>query len=104
VEIHVFPRSLFVVQAGVLKDDAEALASLFLLDRGIESNSMRPLLGRSNVVSILMVVVLPAPLGPRKANISPWATSKLMSLTAVKSPKVLTRWLTEIMFGSASPR
>ena len=30
-----------------------------------------PLVGRSSVVSILMVVVLPAPLGPRKAKISP---------------------------------
>ena len=30
-----------------------------------------PLVGRSSVVSILMVVVLPAPFGPRKAKISP---------------------------------
>jgi hypothetical protein len=36
--------------------------------------------------SILMVVDFPAPLGPRKAKISPWATSKLTPFTAVRSP------------------
>src|SRR3984957_18617835 len=66
------------------------------------SSSMRPLVGRNSVVSILMVVVFPAPFGPRKANISPCATSKLMSLTAVKSPNFLTRWLTEIIPGDTS--
>ncbi len=37
MEIHVFPRSLFVVEARILKDDAKALAGLLLLDGGIES-------------------------------------------------------------------
>ena len=44
-----------------------------------------------------MVVVLPAPLGPRKAKISPAATSKETSLTAVKEPKVFTRFCTRII-------
>src|ERR1035438_9560488 len=44
-----------------------------------------------------MVVVFPAPLGPRKAKISPSATSKETSLTAVNVPKVLTRFWTRIM-------
>ena len=39
-----------------------------------------PAVGASSVVSILMVVVLPAPLGPRKAKISPALTSKEMPI------------------------
>jgi hypothetical protein len=34
-----------------------------------------------------MVVVLPAPLGPRKPNISPFFIAKSIPLTAVKFPK-----------------
>ena len=36
-----------------------------------------------------IVLVLPAPLGPRKPKASPGATSKSMASTAVKSPKRL---------------
>src|SRR5580704_9720826 len=61
------------------------------------SSSTWPLVGRSSVVSILMVVVLPAPLGPRKAKISPCATSKVMSSTARKSPNFFVRLWTWIM-------
>ncbi|MEJ0037137.1 MAG: hypothetical protein WDO68_13845 [Gammaproteobacteria bacterium] len=43
-------------------------------------------------MSILMVVVLPAPFGPRKANSSPGFTSNEMSFTAWKSPNFLTRF------------
>ena len=90
VDLHVLLGGQFAVEAGVLEDDAEALADLVLLDRGIEAVELDAAAGgRSSVVSILMVVVLPAPLGPRKAKISPCATSKEMSLTAVKSPKTL---------------
>jgi hypothetical protein len=41
-----------------------------------------PPVGRTSVQSMLMVVVLPAPLGPRKPNTSPPATSKLTPRTA----------------------
>ena len=41
-----------------------------------------PLVLARVVVRIEIVVVLPAPLGPRKANSSPAPTSKLMSSTA----------------------
>src|SRR5580704_19774811 len=61
------------------------------------SSVMAPLVGRSSVVSILMVVVFPAPFGPRKAKISPSATSNETSFTAVNVPKVLTKWLTRII-------
>src|SRR5580698_9593839 len=65
---------------------------------------MLPLVGDSSVVSMRMVVVLPAPFGPRKAKISPAATSKEMSSTALKSPKVRDRFCTLIMNIPASMR
>src|SRR5438132_112902 len=43
-----------------------------------------PLLGRSRPTSILMVVVLPAPLGPRKPNSSPAPTSRSRSSTGLR--------------------
>src|SRR5436853_7603429 len=49
-----------------------------------------PLSGR-RPVSILMTVVFPLPLGPRKPKISPFSTRKLTSFTAVKLPKRRTR-------------
>src|SRR5690606_9029992 len=42
----------------------------------------RPPLGWIRPISIFMVVVLPAPLGPRKPNTSPGSTAKLMPSTA----------------------
>src|SRR5439155_1724658 len=44
-----------------------------------------------------MVVVFPAPLGPRKPTISPRATAKVMSWTANTGPKYLVRFSTWIM-------
>src|SRR5947209_1660423 len=60
-----------------------------------------PLVGVSSVVSILIVVVLPAPFGPRKAKISPALTSSEMSLTANTSPYFLTRFAIRIMGADA---
>src|SRR5271156_899549 len=37
MQIHVFPSGLFVVEAGILKHNAEALARQFLLYRGVEA-------------------------------------------------------------------
>src|SRR5437667_3685002 len=54
-----------------------------------------PLSGKSPV-SILITVVFPLPLGPRKPKISPFWTRKLTSLTAVKSPKRRTRCSAEM--------
>jgi hypothetical protein len=61
------------------------------------SSRICPLVGASWVVSILMVVVFPAPFGPRNANTSPRFTSNEMPLTASVSPKRLTRPCTWIM-------
>ena len=46
-----------------------------------------PLVGAISPASIRIVVVLPAPLGPSSATISPRATSKLTSSTAMREPK-----------------
>src|SRR3990172_6364705 len=54
--------------------------------------------GRSRVHSMLMVVVLPAPLGPRKPKISSSCTWKLTPSTATKSPKRRTRPSTSMAF------
>src|SRR6516162_2376259 len=51
----------------------------------------RPSLGLSTVVSILIVVVLPAPLGPRKPKMTPSGTANEAWSTAVKPLKRLTR-------------
>src|SRR5215471_10513105 len=49
--------------------------------------SIFPELGASKPVSILIVVDLPAPLGPRKPKNCPGATRRLTSSTATRSPK-----------------
>src|SRR6195952_5355342 len=64
----------------------------------IPSSSIVPLLGLSIVVSILIVVVLPAPLGPRRAKITPCSTSNEIPFTAVKDLKVFVRLRTRIMW------
>src|SRR6266849_1544382 len=48
---------------------------------------MRPAVGASRPVSILMVVDFPAPLGPRKPKNWPAATRRFTSSTATSSPK-----------------
>src|SRR3954470_10892737 len=60
------------------------------------ATSAAPPLGRTSVHSMLIVVDLPAPLGPRKPNVSPGWTSKSMPRTASISSKRLTRPCTRI--------
>jgi hypothetical protein len=64
-----------------------------------------PLVGFSNVESMFRVVVLPAPLGPRKPKISPCFTLKHILLTAFTLPlKTFVNSLTSMVFifGQAS--
>ena len=57
-----------------------------------------PLVGCNNVDSMFSVVVLPAPLGPRKPKISPFFTLKLMPPTALIFPsKILVNSLTSMV-------
>src|SRR5690242_13147191 len=52
---------------------------------------MLPAAGLSSVVSIRMVVVLPAPFGPSRPNISPAPIARSSSLTATWAPKRYVR-------------
>src|SRR5437764_8660178 len=56
-----------------------------------------PPVGGNSVVRILMIVLLPAPLGPSNPKTSPLLTEKLTRSTAIFSPKRFTRSTTSIM-------
>src|SRR5881275_2403738 len=58
------------------------------------ATSAVPDVGSTSVQSILMVVDLPAPLGPRKPKTSPAATSKSTPSTATRSSYLFVRALT----------
>src|SRR4030095_908375 len=62
--------------------------------------TIRPDEGFSKPAIIRIVVVFPAPLGPRKPWISPGATSRVTPSTAVKDPYFLTRSRTWIIGSS----
>src|ERR1700722_18133982 len=63
---------------------------------GSPATTADPEVGAISVPRIRTVVVLPAPLGPRKPNTSPCATLNDTSATAVRAPKSLVRWLPSI--------
>src|SRR5580693_1674708 len=69
---------------------------------GSPATTADPDVGAIRVPRIRTVVVLPAPLGPKKPNTSPRATRNDTSATAVREPKTLVRWLTSI--AAAGPR
>src|SRR5688500_14534044 len=56
-----------------------------------------PEVGGRNAVRIFIVVLFPAPFGPRKPTTSPFSTSNEMSFTAVKEPYFLVRCWTLII-------
>src|SRR6266581_4153539 len=72
-----------------------------LFARSTPRISMRPAVGAKRPVSILIVVDLPAPLGPRNPKNCPGATRKLTSSTATSSPKRRVKPWVE-MVGAAS--
>src|SRR5688572_28486065 len=57
-----------------------------------------PLVGLSRPAMMRIVVVLPAPFGPRKPWISPGSTARLTLSTAVNDPYLLTSASTAIMW------
>src|SRR4030042_5377845 len=75
------------------------LTSFFCLTGSKPLMVILPDEGFRRVVSILIVVVLPAPLGPRKAKISPFFTVKERSSTAASPLNFLVKWST-LMIGS----
>src|SRR5690242_2125083 len=71
-----------------------ACAGFFIGSSPSSDNS--PLVGGNSVVSILIVVVFPAPFGPKNANTSPFCTSNDTLSTAVNSPNFFTSFSTRI--------
>src|SRR6516162_5635979 len=69
---------------------------------GRPATTADPAVGAISVPRIRTVVVLPAPLGPRKPNTSPRATLNDTLATALREPKFLVRWLTSIAAAPAS--
>src|SRR5690348_7181638 len=61
---------------------------------------MVPELGGINVVNIFMVVVLPAPFGPRNPKIFPFSTLRSMPSTATKSPYDFESELTSMEYNT----
>jgi hypothetical protein len=57
----------------------------------VPSKSIVPAAGRTKRLIALKAVVLPAPLGPISAQISPWRTPKLTSSSAVTPPNRTVR-------------
>lgn len=73
-----------------------ALACVRACRRLTPATERKPLVAGNSPQSILKVVVLPAPFGPKSPKISPSWTSKEVLETAVKSPNLRTRFLTMI--------
>src|SRR5258708_5251005 len=67
------------------------------------ATSTSPLVGLRRVQRVLMVVDLPAPLGPRNPKTSPAVTSRSIPLTASRSPYFLTSPRT-LIIGRHYPR
>ena len=95
--MQVLARRQLVIERRILEDDADRLPH-GVLPRGhiksIKGGSAE--VGLSSVQSMLMVVVLPAPLGPRKPKISLRPTVKLTSSTAMKPLNLRVRCSTSI--------
>src|SRR6185437_1608220 len=65
---------------------------------------IRPASGGKMPSIMRSVVVLPAPLGPRKPRIEPFSSAKERSSTAVKSPKRLVTWESSTMVKTRGSR
>ena len=91
VEVQVLVHRQVVVQAEALRHVADALLDLAdLLDDVKAQHVAAPAVGLSRPSSMRIVVVLPAPFGPRKPKIAPRSTVKLTRSTAAKSPNSLS--------------
>src|SRR5260221_14563747 len=82
---------------------SEALAASGAWARSWPLMVIRPLEGLRSPAMMRMVVVLPAPFGPRNPWISPGSTERLTPFTAVEEPYVFTQASTAIM-ASGRPR
>src|SRR6185369_7664306 len=78
-----------------------ALAAIGRSNRSTPQMLIAPLVGARLPVSICIVVVLPAPFGPRKPRISPRFNSMLTLLTAVWAPNLRERPWAETVISAA---
>jgi hypothetical protein len=92
-EHHVLPCSQIIVNIGIFGYNPMDCRAL-MVSCSISWPKMVavPEVGLDTPVKIRMVVVLPAPLGPKKPKVSPSPTEKLISLTAMREPNFLLRW------------
>ena len=88
VQAQVLLGGQVAVERRVLEHQTDVAPDLVAFAHDIVSGHERDCrpLGRTSVQSMLIVVDLPAPLGPRKPNVSPAATAKSMPRTASISP------------------
>ena len=78
--------------ADLPEEDKDRLAANLRLAEQLGAQTVTlPALGRMSPTSIRMVVVFPAPLGPRNPNTSPGWSSKETFSTMVRSPMTLVR-------------
>ena len=92
------PHGDVFVERRFLENEADRLANVGTLRYdSYPATEALPADGRSNVLSMLRIVVLPAPLGPSKPKSSPSAISNETSLTASRAPKILVKPRTEMM-------
>ncbi len=97
VKFKVVVHGKFNVKRAVLRADSDdtRIFSGFWIISSLSTHAV-PLVGRSRVVSTRMSVFLPAPLGPKRPNISPLLTSRVTLSTAVTlrffSRKIFVRW------------
>jgi len=86
----VLSRCQTVVKSRVLRQDTDrGTHFLRLAEQIITRNRAVPLVGFNKVLRSRIVVVLPAPFGPRRPKTSPLATSKVTWSTAVNCPNFL---------------
>ena len=105
VQLQVLLGGQVRVDRLVLEDEADVAADVVALAHDVVSRDLsacRPI-GRLSVHSMLIVVLFPAPLGPRKPKTSPAATSNETPRTASNAPKRLTRPWTEMAAPGAAP-
>ena len=77
-EAQVVEAGQFGIEVALVRNHADQVLGRLGIARAVDPADAGscPASGRARPVSMLMVVVLPAPLGPRKPNSSPSCTSK----------------------------
>ena len=91
MQLQVLRGGQVAVERRVLEHEPDVAPDVVALGDDVVARrrSPSPTVGLASVHSMLIVVVLPAPFGPRNPNTSPVATSKSTPRTAWTSPNLL---------------